>query len=301
MRTLEFTDAHTFLERTRTFLFEDEVAHNLILSGALALTKTHSKSSSPKHPLTFLVAIDDRNKVAGAALRTPQHRWIVSQTPSDLALEKLAFEIEAKEKLRTSLRSLLAPVDLQGDLIESTRGQFHRSRLNYMTVSKLQSIVPAPGLMRLALPKDMRRLSEWSQLSARESHIDETPQEASVALQKYIDHRQLFVWEDGGRIVAMGAVGGFTPKTTRISQVYTTPNFRGRGYASTLVHRLTHRALNETGKTQCVLLADAANLTTQSIYEKLGYRTCATFTEFRRADSASLRLDNDLTPEVSFR
>lgn len=298
MRTLEFTNAHGFLEKTRAFLFNDEVAHNLILSGALALSKTHSKLSMPT-ALTFLAAVDDDNNVQGAALRTPQNRWIVSQTYNESALKKLAAEIDAKEKRLKSLRSLLAPLELQSHLIQSTREHFHRSHLNYMTASKLNSIAAASGLMRLALPKDLRLLTGWSRLSAVESHIDESPNEASAALQKYIDHRQLFVWEDSGCVVAMSAVGGFTPKTTRISQVYTTLKARGRGYGSTLVHRLTHRALTETGKKQCVLLADAANPTTKFIYEKLGFKTCATFTEFRRADLASVQPGSDPKLEAS--
>jgi predicted GNAT family acetyltransferase len=76
-----------------------------------------------------------------------------------------------------------------------------------------------------------------------------------------------------------------------VSMVYTDPQQRGKGYAGTLVHRLSHRLLQD-GKTP-VLFADATNAKTKHVYEKLGYRTLALFTELRAADPRSKSPDND--------
>jgi predicted GNAT family acetyltransferase len=162
---------------------------------------------------------------------------------------------------------------------------------NFLTLKRLLAIEPSAGLLRAALPKDLKLLTTWSQKFAVEQSLDESPREAEESIQKYLDNRQLFVWENAGRITAMAAVGGFTPKSARVSMVYTDPRERGRGYASTLVHRLSHRILQD-GKTP-VLFADASNAQTNHVYEKLGYRKLTVFTELRAPTSKSQ--DNDQT------
>ncbi len=289
MKVLEFSDAHHFLERARDFLFRDEIAHNLILSSALALSKAHSKSPSVVRALTFLVAFNEKLTVEGVALRTPQNRWILSIATQDSA-EILAREIQKREDARMTLRSLMIPAE-RAHHFSRFRHVGPAYSLNFMTVSKLKTIVGAPGMIRLAAAKDMKLLQAWSQLSAKESQFDESPEEAAEIILKYFDHRQLFVWENEGRLQAMAAVGGFTPKVTRISQVYTDAKARGRGYAATLVHRLSHRLLSEGSITTCALFADAKNFTTKHIYEKLGYRTAASFTELRHVTQTQTFLE----------
>lgn len=262
MRVFEYSDAHSFLERARDFLFRDEIRHNLLLSSVLTLSKTFTRTSS----LVFLAT------ERGAALRAPNKRWILSADTSDdaaLLAEKIAAE---------SFRSLTVPAEY-ARLFEGLP-----SNQNFMTLKRLLAIEPSAGLLRAAQPKDLKLLTTWSRDFALEQDLDESPREAEDSVRKYLDNRQLFVWENAsGRVTTMAAIGGFTPKTARVSMVYTEPAHRGKGYAGTLVHRLSHRLLQD-GKTP-VLFADAANAKTKHVYEKLGYRTLTLFTELRARES----------------
>jgi predicted GNAT family acetyltransferase len=56
-----------------------------------------------------------------------------------------------------------------------------------------------------------------------------------------------------------------------VSGVYTPPYFRGKGYASSCVAALS-RLILERGFTKCVLYTDLANPTSNSIYQKIGYK-----------------------------
>jgi predicted GNAT family acetyltransferase len=60
-------------------------------------------------------------------------------------------------------------------------------------------------------------------------------------------------------------------KMTRIGPVYTPPGFRGRGYASVLTAEASRRA-REAGAEEVLLYTDLANPTSNSIYQRIGYR-----------------------------
>jgi predicted GNAT family acetyltransferase len=55
-----------------------------------------------------------------------------------------------------------------------------------------------------------------------------------------------------------------------LSSVYTPPQFRGNGYATTLVSELSQLLLDE-GKRFVCLFADAANPVSCGIYRKIGF------------------------------
>ena len=59
-----------------------------------------------------------------------------------------------------------------------------------------------------------------------------------------------------------------------IGGVYTPPDCRNRGYASACVAELSRRLLDE-GRAFCCLYTDASNPTSNSIYQKIGYKLVA--------------------------
>jgi predicted GNAT family acetyltransferase len=69
----------------------------------------------------------------------------------------------------------------------------------------------------------------------------------------------------------MTSLQGATRHGIRVSFVYTPPELRGRGYASACVAAVSGRAL-ASGKSFCTLYTDLANPTSNSIYQRVGYR-----------------------------
>jgi hypothetical protein len=74
--------------------------------------------------------------------------------------------------------------------------------------------------------------------------------------------------------VACAAAVGPSPNAIRIGPVYTPPENRRRGYASALVADLSQAQLDR-GKAFTYLYADRDNETSNSIYQKIGYRVVA--------------------------
>lgn len=65
----------------------------------------------------------------------------------------------------------------------------------------------------------------------------------------------------------------------RIGPVYTPPEQRGRGYASSAVAAASQQALDE-GASSCTLFTDLANPTSNSIYRALGNERFADWREY---------------------
>ena len=65
-----------------------------------------------------------------------------------------------------------------------------------------------------------------------------------------------------------------------VNGVYTPPEHRGRGYATSCVAALSARLLAE-GRRFCFLFTDAANPTSNAIYQRIGYVPVAEVQEYR--------------------
>ncbi|MFI5391510.1 MAG: GNAT family N-acetyltransferase, partial [Bacteriovoracales bacterium] len=108
------------------------------------------------------------------------------------------------------------------------------------------------------------------------SHEAMLPYERKT-LEKIRDHadtliknRLYFVWENGGSPVAMAYIGRPTLNSLGISAVYSPVKHRKKGYASALVSNLSQKII-DSGKKFCVLFSNEQNLTSNRIYERMGY------------------------------
>ncbi len=127
----------------------------------------------------------------------------------------------------------------------------------------------APGTMRPAEEDDLALVTPWieSFLEATGLHDDRDPAAHAARLTA---GGFLVLWVD--RVpVSMAAFPARTRNTVRVGYVYTPPESRRRGYASTLVAHLSRHIL-DSGFRQCVLYTDLANPTSNRIYRAIGYR-----------------------------
>jgi uncharacterized protein len=115
-----------------------------------------------------------------------------------------------------------------------------------------------------------------------DAFLEPTRDEAIGAADRWIAgrSRQLYVWEDGGRIVSMVGAGGETPNGIRIGPVYTPPECRGRGYATSLTAATSQDQLGR-GRRFCFLFTDLANPTSNRIYQRIGYQPVCDVDQYR--------------------
>ncbi|WP_431680184.1 GNAT family N-acetyltransferase [Kitasatospora sp. KL5] len=146
---------------------------------------------------------------------------------------------------------------------------------------------PEPaGLARPAGPADREQLVEWCT-----AFMVEIGESRAIDQEAYVDARlaegSLHVWEDGGRPVAFAGASPVIAGMSRIGPVYTPAALRGRGYASGVVAAASAHA-SAAGADEVLLYTDLANPTSNSIYQKLGYRPLADHVTMDFAEARAL-------------
>ena len=93
-----------------------------------------------------------------------------------------------------------------------------------------------------------------------------------------IRNGNLFSWKVKDEIVSMAAIMRNTKNIGIIGLVYTPPQFRGNGYATVTVLKLSE-LIFERGFSKCGLFTDISNPTSNHIYYKIGYRPVTHFAD----------------------
>ncbi len=127
------------------------------------------------------------------------------------------------------------------------------------------------GEMRLAADADWSLLIDWSLAFAADCGLPGTREEIERSVDFVLRRQSRYLWTDAGEPVSMAGTAGATPHGIRIGSVYTPPHHRGRGCATALVATLT-QSMFAAGRRFCFLYTDAANPTSNAIYERIGYR-----------------------------
>jgi predicted GNAT family acetyltransferase len=135
------------------------------------------------------------------------------------------------------------------------------------------------GRMRLALPRERDVLVQWAQNFGDEIGEPQTNQQATEMVERAIGDKRLYVWDNEG-LRSMAAWSGPTTHGIRINLVYTPPELRGKGYASTCVAALSEAMLN-SGRRFCYLFTDLSNPISNQLYQRIGYVPVCDFAEYR--------------------
>ena len=142
-------------------------------------------------------------------------------------------------------------------------------RLRIYQLEEVQPLDGFPGgFCRSAECDDVELVARWIG-----AFIDEAgpPMGDPMAMaESKIRERTQYLWVDEEPASMAGWTGG-TPNGVRISLVYTPPELRGRGYATACVSRLSAELLAR-GFKLCFLYTDLSNPTSNSIYQRIGYR-----------------------------
>jgi GNAT superfamily N-acetyltransferase len=133
---------------------------------------------------------------------------------------------------------------------------------------------PVPGAMRPVLPAELELVAAWGAAFDAESlppHERRTLEQARELMARRTAAGELFGWAVAGQLVAMAGLARPTARTISVNGVYTPPAHRRRGHATALVAAISAEGLRR-GKSACVLYTDLANPTSNSIYQRIGYR-----------------------------
>ncbi len=282
MQLQTYDEAQSFLEKTHDYLVQHEIAAGLLLGLAIRL-KTEPNAYGEQSP--FYATVEDDAGLVLVSLMTPPHNLIVFSDHDDyrLALELLVDHLRASQ---WALPGALGVVPVVDDFVAMWVGTDYLLTMNER-VFELRSVEHpdyGAGSMRVATEADLETVVEWTAAFTEEAvaemhDLDELRRNS----QRRIGDGALFVWEVDGAPVSMAAKTRPTLNGITISYVYTPPEHRRKGYATALVAKLSQLLLDE-GYQFCSLFTDLANPTSNSIYQKIGYRPVCDFNQYTFGD-----------------
>jgi predicted GNAT family acetyltransferase len=268
-------DADAFLTQAEAFLLEREAEHNLLLGIAGRLRSQPRIYGEDPY---FAVAVEGERVVA-VALRTPPHNLVLSTLEDAAALEPLAEDAFAAFG---TLPGLIGPTEAAAGFARLWRGLTGKPgrismRERIYRAEEAHGPHDIPGRLRPYEEQDGELVLAWLEAFAAEAMPEAPPDDATSWLERRREDpdADLVLWDDDGP-VSLGGSGSPTPNGIRVGPIYTPPELRRRGYASALTAGLTQMAF-ERGRRFCFLFTDLANPTSNSIYQRIGYRPVADF------------------------
>jgi predicted GNAT family acetyltransferase len=145
-----------------------------------------------------------------------------------------------------------------------------RVRLRQHVLTAVKSVPEASGAARIAMPADADWLIAHQLAFIEEVGMPDPPERVRELVPPRIKRGDFRIWDDG-RAVAYAGYNDAAPDFARIAPVYTVPDCRGKGYATSLVAALS-RELQQRGKRKLFLTTDVANPTSNAIYARIGFR-----------------------------
>ena len=270
-----YDSPQSFGRDTLQVLLKDEVQNNLPISFIL------NESNQDTSDWILATVKDNSGQVVLTAACTPPFRMVMYETANianDDAVQLLADELKERNMV---LSGVVAETTLARRFAEAFAGigKYRRHlSMNIMRLDKVNPIAKAQGNIRLLQQSDLYFEPYWERAFQEECKVEVFDLQTNY--QRAFDRLQAddhFIWQDE-HPVAQAYHARSTQNGAGVSGVYTPPQYRGRGYASSLVAEMSEIFLSR-GYQFCFLFADAENPISCSIYRKIGYYDLCVFEE----------------------
>jgi hypothetical protein len=136
---------------------------------------------------------------------------------------------------------------------------------------RVEPLPDAAGCLRAPRAFEIPTVAEWRVAFHEAVGAAATDDDPAGAIRRMMERGEVVVWDAGDEIVSCAATVRRTPRGAVVAFVYTPPEQRGRGYATSCVAELTRSNL-AAGAEFCCLYTDLANPTSNAIYARIGYR-----------------------------
>ena len=253
------------------YLEQNECENNLPIGLAYRLAEDPYYYTSE---LPVLLSILEQGQVVGVAVMTPPKRIILSRIDTDIQAAAIHLVRHLRE-INRQIPGVVGPaVEAQAfadGWVEGVLGISVRlsKQMRVFEARTVADLPLSPGEMRFARLDDHPLMAQWiiglSEAIGEPVSLDNAESRA----EKLINDQQLYVWDNEGPVSIAGVSRPMRNGTT-IGIVYTPPEHRGKGYATSCVLLLTKKLLSD-GYSFSSLYTDLSNPTSNSIYTKIGY------------------------------
>ncbi len=253
------------------YLERHESENNLPIGLVYRLSESPHYYGS-KSPL--LLSILEHEQVVGVAVMTPPRRIILSRIDTEIPMA-ITHLVHHLRRIKKRTPGVVGPaVEAQAFTdrwVEEAPGVSVRiaMRLRVFEARKVADVSLSPGKLRLARMDDHPLMTKWIAKFSEEIREPVALENAKSHAERSINGQELYIW-DNGEPVCIAKEARPTRNGTTINTVYTPPEHRNKGYATSCVWSLTQKMLTYR-YSFCSLYTDLSNPTSNSIYAKIGY------------------------------
>jgi predicted GNAT family acetyltransferase len=262
-------DLNEYLAAAGDFLWSRPVEHTVQLTIVESL-RAGGRAFGPTPPRYGWWHPAD-GEVAGAVLQIPPHPALLTGMPEPAvaalpaALGAAGWPLPGVTAGSTVAEGFAAA----WRRLTATAPQIHMRQRLYRLGTLLPPQPSPPGAARVATVADRDLLVAWYEKffaetgaigGARTSVVDDR-----------LGHDGLTLWEVDGTPVAMGGQTRVVAGMARVAPIYTPPDHRRRGYAAAVTAAVSRFCL-DAGARDVLLFTDLANPTSNSVYQRIGYR-----------------------------
>jgi RimJ/RimL family protein N-acetyltransferase len=278
MDVRHYRDPRDFMALAEPFYGKDTLRHTVALT-VMARFLTMERDHEPA-----MATLHDGGDLAGVAFRTPPWPIITSGLPTDpTVLETFLTRWLDVDPELPGASGPRENVDAVGEAWVRVTGGTTTEMLAGRLYQLGQLTPPTvAGRPRVATEDDVDLMAQWRLAFENEALPDQRGHDDNgAAIRRMFELGYSNVlWEDGGEPVSWAAASAPIGGMSRVGPVYTPPDRRGHGYGSGVTAAVSQHT-RDAGAHDVILFTDLANPTSNSIYQKIGYRPVYDSSELR--------------------
>ncbi len=281
MQVSHFKNVKEFMHIAGKILYTNETANNLILGIAERLVQFPTAYKDP----FFAVLRDDEGGLILAALMTPPHNMILAGGENYQAGVSAFIEYVKENPLEVP--GVIGPASIAecfSDEWQKVMDQRSKVSMRQKVYELREVYMPSmpDGQFRAASVDDIPLIAEWLQ-SFEEEALGKSQDVDIARAGRLVNMGSIFVWDLEGKLVSMAMQSRPLAHSISIGGVYTPSEDRRKGYATALVAMLSQHLL-DSGYEFVNLFTDLANPTSNSIYQKIGFKPVCDFRMYQFTD-----------------
>jgi len=279
---MEFTvyeNPNEFARKAEPYLKEKEDVFSLFLGVLQGIKAGHYENP-------FMATIEEDGELLALFQMTPPYPFnmvIINENRLEESLSRVIDEIVSRKVSITSVISLKPWAYRFAEKWKEATGETYELEIDqglYRLDEVDETLEKSSGAWRYAESSDRPLIERWYHLFSEDAGLPPSPDDyIKGQVEMFVRNKEVFLWEDEGKIVSMMKKARPTDYGVTVSFVFTPREERKKGYARTMVAAGSKELLKEFDF--CVLYTNMLNPTSNKIYQEIGYK--------RIADSVQLK------------
>lgn len=279
MELERFSHIQAFYNQAKDYLLSHEAENCLPLRICRNLLRDPDRYGNQVY-----LAIVKAAKVIAIAIRTPPHPLILSRVENLEALSLMAEDVYAFCREMPGCSGLATEAEAFAQIWQTVTGQRYTlpARRCIYQLHQVQPVPSAKGHLRVATDADRDLIFQWVEAFSLEA-LGTLEGNWQQITDLNLSRGKFYLWQTEVPVTLVGGMGeAYTPGW--IAPVYTPPEYRRRGYATSSVAAVSQQLL-ERGCYCCFLFTDLKNPTANHIYRTIGYQHICEWHEYEFRDT----------------